>query len=200
RNYGGMAGGFWMQLQSAYDHIIVSTCYEGEFNVRRGRAKVSHRFNKEGRIDFVEMKFLRSLDPLLNGALRKLLTVKGFQTCRKDWGASEAYVLDVLPREMTFLYPEIFRFAKDEVLAWTVNVGHRLMGDLLTELQHSTVNGFSEKPSDENGQFPLHLVRKDEVAMPILQKAAQLQSSVEVQDSKTALIRYVHIHPRVSGN
>src|SRR5262249_39885919 len=75
RNYGGEAAGRWMQLQSAYDHIILSTCYEGEFNLKRGRIKISHRFNQEGRIDFVELKFLRSLHPFLNGAIRKLLTI-----------------------------------------------------------------------------------------------------------------------------
>src|SRR5947207_231836 len=32
RNYGGEVGGCWMQLQSIYDHIILSTCYHGEFN------------------------------------------------------------------------------------------------------------------------------------------------------------------------
>jgi hypothetical protein len=41
-----------MQIQSAFDHIILSTCYAGEFNLRRGRIKISHRFNHEGRLDF----------------------------------------------------------------------------------------------------------------------------------------------------
>src|SRR5205814_3867483 len=85
RNYGGEAAGYWMQLQSAYDHVILSTCYEGEFNLKRGRVKVSCRFNQAGRIDFVEAKLLRSLHPLLNGAIRKLLTVKDFPKNRKDW-------------------------------------------------------------------------------------------------------------------
>ena len=67
RNYGGEAAGHWMQLQCAYDHVILSTCYEGEFNLRQGRIKISHRFNQEGRVDFVELKFLRSLQPVLNG-------------------------------------------------------------------------------------------------------------------------------------
>src|SRR5215471_12729680 len=48
RNYGGEAAGRWMQVQSAYDHVILSACYEGEFNFKRGRIKISHRFNLEG--------------------------------------------------------------------------------------------------------------------------------------------------------
>ena len=36
----------------------------------------------EGRIDFVELKFLRSLHPLLTGEIRKLVTVKGYQSIR----------------------------------------------------------------------------------------------------------------------
>ena len=43
RNYGGQAAGRWMQLQSAYDHVILSTCYEGEFDLKPGRVKISHR-------------------------------------------------------------------------------------------------------------------------------------------------------------
>jgi hypothetical protein len=29
RNYGGEAAGCWLQLQSTYDHVILSTCFEG---------------------------------------------------------------------------------------------------------------------------------------------------------------------------
>jgi hypothetical protein len=76
RNYGGQAAGRWMQLQSAYDHVILSTCYEGEFDFKQGKVKISHRFNQQGRIDFVELKFLRSLQPCLNGEIRSLLRVR----------------------------------------------------------------------------------------------------------------------------
>jgi hypothetical protein len=31
RNYGGKAAGRWLQVQSIHDHLLVSTCYEGEF-------------------------------------------------------------------------------------------------------------------------------------------------------------------------
>src|SRR3989304_4898752 len=89
RNYGGEAAGRWMQVQSIYDHVILSTCHEGEFNLRRGRVKGSHRFNQAGRIDFVELKLLRSLQPCLDGSIRKLLTVRGYQSLRKDWLAAE---------------------------------------------------------------------------------------------------------------
>src|SRR5262245_60435137 len=44
RNYGGEAAGCWMQIQSVYDHVILSTCYDGQFNTQRGRVKISHRF------------------------------------------------------------------------------------------------------------------------------------------------------------
>src|SRR5205085_2044367 len=71
RNYGGQAGGQWLQVQTAYDHLILSTCYGGQHNGDRGRIKLSHRFNQAGRIDFVELKLLQSMQPTLNGALRK---------------------------------------------------------------------------------------------------------------------------------
>ena len=108
RNYGGEAGGCQMQLQSIYDHVILSTCYEGDFNLKHGRIKLSHRFNQEGRIDFVELKFLNSLELCLNGEIRKVLTIKDFPSIQKNWHAAEAFVLPILPRELVFLYPDIW--------------------------------------------------------------------------------------------
>ena len=125
-NYGGEAAGRWMQLQSAYDHLILSTCYEGCINLQSGRIKISHRFNAAGRVDFVELKFLRSTHACLTGEIRKLLTIKGFQTLRKDWLSAEAFVLPVLPRELVFLFEEIFRTPKHELFAWLVNIGRRV--------------------------------------------------------------------------
>ena len=190
RNYGGEAAGRWMQLQSAYDHVILSTCYEGEFNLKSGRVKISHRFNQAGRIDFVELKFLRSLHPCLTGETRTLLRVKDYHHIRKDWRAAEAFVLPVLPQELIFLYQDIFRCPRHEVLAWLVNIGHRMTGDLLEALRSSKVNG-SEHPHRGNGdQLYLTAVQTDEVAQPILEHAGALESAVELCDPKTTLVRY----------
>ena len=189
RNYGGEAAGYWMQIQSAYDHVILSTCYEGNFNLRQGRVKISHRFNQAGRIDFVELKFLRSLQPTLNGAIRKLLTIKDYQSIRKDWRVTDAFVLEVLPRELIFLYESIFRCPKSEMFAWLINIGHRLIGDLLKELGSRPVNGFLRQTSNSE-QLCLHALQSDDVALPILQRTAILQSSAELTDSKTIVVSY----------
>lgn len=135
RNYGGLAGGCRMQVQSVYDHVIISTCYAGEFNTRRGRIKISHRFNQEGRLDFVELKYLKSLDPLLNGELRKLLLVKSYSFVRKDWHEAAAFVLETLPRELVFLYADIFRCPRSQLFGWLMNFGHQIVKDLLKDLQ-----------------------------------------------------------------
>ncbi len=190
RNYGGEAGGYWMQLQSAYDHVILSTCYDGEFNRQRGRVKISHRFNQEGRIDFVELKFLRSLNPVLNGALRKLVTVKDYQDTRKDWLEAEAFVLEVLPRELVFLYEDIFRTDRSDMVAWLINIGHRLTGDLVKALREGTVNGESSQPARNPDQLRLADVGADEVASPILEQSASLESTVEIADPKSVIVRY----------
>jgi hypothetical protein len=190
RNYGGEAGGYWMQLQSTFDHVILSTCYEGEFNFKRGRVKVSHRFNQNGRIDFVELKFLRPLEPCLLGELRKLVLVRDYQHIQKDWHNAEAFVLPVLPRELVFLYGELFRCPKNEILAWLINIGHRSVGDLLDALRNGRVNGFDLRKHADGNQLALEAVRTDEVALPILRDAAALESTVEVLDPKTADVRY----------
>ncbi len=190
RNYGGEAAGYWMQLQSAYDHVILSTCYEGEFNLKRGRIKVSCRFNQSGRIDFVEAKLLRSLHPLLNGAIRKLLTVKNFQNIRKDWCEAEAFVLEVLPQELVFLYHDIFRCQRSELFAWLINIGHRLVSDLLGHLREHPVNGRNSQREQNSDQLCLQALRQDQVALPILDKAASLQSSIEITDPKNVIVRY----------
>jgi len=191
RNYGGEAAGHWMQLQCAYDHVILSTCYEGEFNWKQGRIKISHRFNQEGRVDFVELKFLRSLQPVLNGEIRKLLLVRGFQELRKDWRAAEAFVLEVLPRELIFLYPRIFDCERCELFAWLINIGHGLASDLLKDLQTRPVNGSVPKNGRNPDQHCMTAIRSDDVARSILEKAALLQSVVEVGAPKTAVVRYV---------
>lgn len=191
RNYGGEASGCWMQLQSVYDHIILSTCHEGEFNTQRGRVKISHRFNRAGRIDFVELKLLRSLHPCLSGEIRKLLTVKDFQTRHKDWLEAEAFSLRVLPQELVFLYTNLFRFPRQEILAWLINIGHRTIADLLRELRAGRVNGCLRESAAVSHQLRLAEVDRDEVALPIIEQAAALESSVQGHDSDSVIVRYV---------
>ncbi len=192
RNYGGEAAGRWMQIQSAYDHVILSTCYEEDLDHHGGRVKISHRFNQAGRIDFVELKFLRSLQPCLTGEIRKLLMVKDFARIRKDWHAAEAFVLPVLPRELTLLYQDIFRCPRNEVLAWLVNIGHRIAEDLVHDLEQHSADTLVSQPEPRNGdQRCLAEVQTDEVAMPILEEAMTLESAVELSDQKTAIVRYV---------
>jgi len=190
RNYGGEAAGCWMQLQSAYDHVILSACYEGEFNMKRGRIKISHRFNQAGRIDFVELKFLRSMHSLLDGAIRKLVTVKDYQTTRKDWRTAEAFVLEILPRELIFLYEDIFKCPRNEILAWLINIGPRLVGDLLEDLKTRPSRERAPQQARNPDQLCLQAIRTDEVALPILQKAASLEAVVELKDPKTVMVRY----------
>ena len=179
-----------MQVQSAYDHVIFSTCYDGELYLKRGRVKISHRFNQAGRIDFVELKFLRSLQPSLDREIRALLRVKDYQTIRKDWHAAFAFVLPVLPRELVFLHQDIFRCPREEVLAWLINIGHRLVGDMLEALLIRPPNGSAAPDHVNGGQLSLQAVQADEVALPILEQAAALESAVEINDPKTAVVRY----------
>ncbi|MGA2241518.1 MAG: hypothetical protein ABSH11_05715 [Verrucomicrobiota bacterium] len=252
-NYGGKAGGYQMQVQSIFDHVILSTCYAGDFNYKHGRVKISHRFNQEGRVDFVELKFLNALHPPLNGELRKLLAVKDYSSLRKDWYAAEASVLRILPQELIFLYEDIFRCPKSQLFAWLLNIGHGIVEDLLQDLQSQknkcslppdsvpgpvcpdfsrpandgptlgwspeawnqngngrTVclersrtgcevvdrngNGFEERlsqPVGYPGQLPLDALLQDEVALPILEKAARLESVVEIENSTEILVRYL---------
>jgi len=242
-----------MQVQSIFDHVILSTCYAGDFNNKHGRVKISHRFNQEGRIDFVELKFLNALHPSLNGELRKLLTIKDYSSLRKDWYVAEASVLRVLPQELIFLYEDIFRCPKSQLFAWLLNIGHRLVEDCLKDLKsqknkrplppdsapgpvcpdfsrsanhgpnlgwspeawNQNGNGrtvclernragcavvdrnggcFEERPSQPVGvpvQLSLDALLQDEVAMPILEKAAGLESVVEIVNPTEILVRYL---------
>ncbi len=197
RNYGGKAAGSWMQVLSVYDHVILSTCYEGEFNLRRGRVKVSHRFNQAGRIDFVELKLLRSLQPGLDGAIRKLLTIKDYPGLQKDWQAAEAYALRVLPQELIFLFTDIFRCQRPEILGWLINIGHRTVADLLDDLRERPANNPVPSPDGNPNQLNLEAVLADDVALPILEQAAAMESVVEPNDPQTVIVRYARksLHP-----
>jgi len=119
--------------------------------------------------------------------MRKLVLVKDYQKIRKDWDAAEAYILPVLPQELVFLYNDIFRCEKADVFGWLVNIGHLIAAELLSELDsraEQPVNGNSE-------QLPLHVVREDAVAVPILQRAAARECAVEIEDERSVLVRYV---------
>jgi len=192
RNYGGKAAGNWMQVRSVYDHVIISTCYEGDFNTRRGRIKISHRFNRAGRIDFVELKFLRSLQPGLDGAIRKLLLVQGFESRPKDWYEAEAFALRVLPRELVFVFEEVFHSEREEILAWLVNLGHWSAENLLNDLRRRPVNGSPRNTESDSNQLGLEAVLGDEVAVPILEQAAQLECTVDLDAPESVVIRYYH--------
>lgn len=191
RNYGGEAGGCWMQLLSVHDHVILSTCYAGEFNTQRGRVKLSHRFNQAGRIDFVELKLLRSLQPHLNGAIRKLLLVKDYQNLLKSWYEAEAFALRVLPRELIFIHENVFRYSRSELLAWLINLGHWVVTNLLDELKANRVNGCDRVAEAYSNQLCLATVSQDEVARPILEQAATLESIVESDAPDSVIVRYV---------
>jgi hypothetical protein len=191
RNYGGEAAGCLMQVQSIYDHLILSTCYEGEFNGWHGRIKLSHRFNQAGRVDFVELKFLRALHPVLNGEVRKLLVIRDYQSLRKDWRTAQAFVLPVLPRELVFLYADVFRCPRAELYAWLVNIGHRLVGDLLEHLRAPVTNGFPPRAHANGDQLCLTAIRTDAVALTMLKNAASLESAIELQDEQTVEVRYL---------
>ncbi len=245
RNYGGQGGGYQMQVQSIHDHVILSTCYAGEFNGKRGRVKISHRFNQGGRMDFVELKYLRSLHPPLNGELRKLLILRDYSSLPKDWFEAPASVLRVLPQELIFLFDGLFRCQRAELFAWLLNIGHGIVSDLLQDLNsrkrdepvssdlpfipenNVPVPGWSpeawspdvdrsisgngrpqvgcavaeptgiacepqtSRPAGNPDQLPLDALLRDAVALPILEKAAGLESVVEVQNDTEVLVRYL---------
>jgi hypothetical protein len=190
RNYGGKAAGHWMQLQSVYDHVILSTCYEGDFNTRRGRIKISHRFNQAGRIDFVELKFLRSLQPDLDGAIRKLLLVQDYRNRPNDWYEAEAFALRVLPRELVFVFGEVFRSTREEVLAWLVNIGHWSAENLLNDLRKRPYNGGLRDSENNPNQLGLEAILSDKVALPILEQAEELESTVDLDAPEAVIVRY----------
>jgi hypothetical protein len=213
RNYGGESAGRYLQVQSVFDHVIVSTCYEGEFNTKRGRIKLSHRFNQAGRIDFVELKFLRALHPSLGGEIRKLLLVQDYRSLPKNWLEAEAFVLPILPQELIFLYPDLFRCPRTELLAWLVNIGHGIASDLVEDLaprvvacpsaagsvklssalpNHSEVAGneLREPIPSAIKQGPLAGIVQDWIAWPILNKSAELTSAVGIISPETVKLQY----------
>ena len=135
---------------------------------------------------------MRSLHPCLDGALRKLLTVNGYQNGRRDWHTAEAFVLEVLPQELVFLYPDVFRCPKAELFGWLINIGHGLVGDLLDELRARPQAVNPRQNGNHANQLALAAVLSDDVALPILEGAASLEAAVEVQDAKTVEVRYVN--------
>lgn len=193
RDYAGFAAGCWMQVQSVYDHCLISVCYDGQFNRQPGRIKITHRFNRAGRVDFVEAKLLRSLEPILHGALRKLITIREYPHREPDWWAAPAFALRVLPRELLFLHPDIFRHPRPRLLAWLINIGHHTVADLVRELAQAEP---SPRLPEGRHQYPLDWLPTDPVAWPILQQAALLEAVVEPGDAPDVHhVRYLRRSP-----
>ncbi|MGH7972133.1 MAG: hypothetical protein ACREIC_25750, partial [Limisphaerales bacterium] len=134
-------------------------------------------------------KFVSSLEPVLNGQYRKLLLVSNYQAIKKDWRVAEAFVLPVLPRELIFLYENIFRCPKHELFAWLVNIGHGLVQDVGDSLRTGFGPAESQRPNDF-GQLPLLMIREDEVAVPIIEKAAVLKSTVQCLEPARVAVNY----------
>ena len=65
------------------------------------------------------------------------------------------------------------------------------MADLLADLKSNRVNGGVAGASSNPGQLCLKEILADQVARPILEQAAALESVVEFDDPETVLIRYV---------
>jgi hypothetical protein len=201
RNYGGRAAGLWLQVQSVHDHVLVSACYEGEFRLQRARVKLTHRFNTAGRVDFVELKFLRALDARLDGAVRKLVLVRDFAARPREWFEAEAFVLRVLPRELILIEPDVFRCARAEIVGWLVNLGHWTVEQALADLAANRGDGGSSPRQNARcaagatpesaAQRDLPEVLADPVALPILKQAAALRIRAECDASELALLRYL---------
>ena len=104
---------------------------------------------------------------------------------------AEAFALEVLPRELIFLYQDLFRGPKEEILAWLVNIGHRLAGDLLKDLRTRPVNGHDSRTGKNPSQLCLRAILTDDVALPILEKAASLECTVDFQGPMEVQVRYV---------
>lgn len=208
-NYGGRVAGFWLQLQSVFDHVLVSVCYQGRFRTQRGRVKLTHRFNVAGRVDFVELKYLRALEPALDGATRKLVLVRDFVTRPREWFDAEAFVLRVLPRELVLIEPEVFRCSRAEIVRWLVNLGHWTVEQALVGLETQGENACAEERSKTcsaagpealaAAQRDLLEVLGDAVALPVLRQAAALRVRVEADTPERAVLRYVREQPPAFG-
>src|SRR6185503_11356006 len=101
-----------------------------------------------------------------------------YQGLRKDWHEAGAFALRVLPQELIFLFQDIFRCPRDEVLGWLINIGHRAVEDLLDSVRQRPVNGSDSRLEGNSEQLCLRAVLEDEVALPILEEAAALESTV----------------------
>jgi hypothetical protein len=138
--------------------------------------------------------------------------------------------LEILPRELAFLYEGIFGCPRTQLFAWLLNIGHGIVEDLLKDLQsckfkfstaagsgpgpnlgwppggwnqksvsYAATNGDGKtvcvEPPPQPGrypdQLPLDALLQDDVALPILEKAAGLESVVERAGETEAIVRYV---------
>jgi hypothetical protein len=88
-----------------------------------------------------------------------------------------------------FLFEDIFRCPRYELLGWLINIGHRMVADMLADLK-SRPNGQAVCRGENSEQLPLKAVLTDGVARPILDQAAGIEAEVERGGCESVVIRY----------
>jgi hypothetical protein len=76
-------------------------------------------------------------------------------------------------------------------LAWLINIGHRLVADIFHDLGNRPANGHTPESGPNPNQLALECLQRDEVAWPILERAARLEASVEILEPTAVEVRYI---------
>ena len=183
-DYVGHIGSYFLQAVIAYDHLFLTRVYSGEFHARKGKIKISNRFNSEGRLDLIDAKLIRSLDAHMDGAIRHLVTIDGYRTLSKDWQTAPLLYLSCIPKEMIFVKGDILRASPPKLYNTLVGYAYRTASDLLDGISRETIA--AETPRNPQ-QLPLDKIVHNDMAMYILGKAASLIPRCELLEGRLRL-------------
>ena len=172
-----------VEVKVVFDHLFLTTNYRvsiSPFDL----VKITHRFNREGRLDLIDARLKQTkrlyLDadapPPAEDAIFHLLQVFAFKDkqAELEWPESRAEYFIRL-RQIAAVFYDLGLTHEEQQYRFLIQHGHRLMKELHRAVQAGSLQDVrvTRLPF-----YPLHQLREDEAACYIISRAALLEPKV----------------------
>lgn len=172
-----------VEVKVVFDHLFLTTNYRvsiGAYDL----VKITHRFNREGRIDLIDARLKQtkrlyldaSAPPPAEDAIFHLLQVFAFKDKQPelDWAESRAEYFIRL-RQIAAIFYDLGLAHEEQQYRFLIQHGHRLSKELHRAVQAGELQDVRVTRAPF---YPFHQLREDEAACYIASRAALLEPKV----------------------
>lgn len=172
-----------VEVKVVFDHLFLTTNHRvsiGSYDL----VKITHRFNREGRIDLIDARLKQAkrlyLDanapPPAEDAIFHLLQVFAFKDKQPDlsWGESRAEYF-IRMRQIAAIFYDLGLTHEEQQYRFLIQHGHRVMRDLHRAVQAGSLEDVRVTRAPF---YPFHQLREDDAACYIASRAALLEPKV----------------------